>query len=135
MGWARRWRIDSLEKWRATLRALLQFEIDFSAFPCEIIAREERREKSDGQRALFHVVAADLATEVGSTPGEVKVAIKEIYFGDEDAVDRLHSILVGIGEGRYSTEDLDHEHYGELIEVLYTTAAEMGIYIPDRRRR
>lgn len=121
MAWSRRWRIADREKWSAVLRALLGFEIDFARNPVEIIAREELREKSDGQRALFHAIVSDLATEIGYTPGQLKCEIKRIYFGDDWA--------------HYSTEDLDHARYGELIETAYMVAADLGIFIPDRRRR
>lgn len=121
MAWARRWRIEHPEKWRAVLRALLTFEVDFSRHPVELIAREELREKSDAQRALFHAVCDDVGTRLGYFPGEFKREVKRLYFGE----DWRH----------FSTEDLDHEHYGDLIECAYMIAAEMDVVVPDRRRR
>src|SRR5262245_48025387 len=111
MAWARRWRIHSTEKWRAVLRALLQFELDFARVPVELIAREELRDKSAGQRALFHAVCDDVGVALGYFPGEFKEEVKRVYFGADWAL--------------WSTEDLDHEHYGHLIECAYMIAANM----------
>lgn len=121
MPWARRWRIDSTEKWRRILAALAGMEVDFRRRPVELIAREEIHEKTDRQRNLFHAVCDDVGTAVGYFPGEMKRVVKMVYFGDEWE--------------RFSTEDLDYEHYGNLIECAYSIAADLGINVPDRRRQ
>lgn len=96
-------------------------EIDFRRHPVELIAREDLRQKTDRQRGLFHAVCTDLGTAIGYWPGEMKSVVKLVYFGDEWE--------------RFSTEDLDYEHYGHLIECAYSIAADLGIVIPDRRRQ
>lgn len=120
MAWSRSWLIDSKEKLATILRALLDMSRDPARHPWELIARELKHPKSDRQRRLFHAAAADLGKVLGSWPGDVKRDIKRIYFGDDYE--------------EWSTEDLDHEEYGELIECLYSTAANLGIFLPDRRR-
>lgn len=88
--------------------------------PVEIIARTAFVEKSPNQRNLFHAVCDEIGVQLGYFPGEFKEVVRRHYFGFD---------------ARYfSTEDLDHEHYGHLIECTYMLAAELGINIPDRRR-
>lgn len=112
------WVIDSQEKWLRTLAALRDRSREFASHPVELIVRDWKRPKSGRQRRLFHAVCNDLGLQLGYFPGEMKKEVKRRYFG----------------EGDYSTEDLDHEDYGHLIECAYALAAELGIFIPDRRR-
>lgn len=121
MAWSRRWYVDSREKWRRILNALAEMQVDLKRHPVEIVVREQTQPKSDRQRALFHAACGDLAAVLGYWPGEMKMVIKLRYFGDDWEC--------------YSTEDLDHEHYGALIECLYATAADLGIVLPDRRTK
>lgn len=121
MAWQRRWRILSKAKWLAILRALEEMPLEFRRRPLELIVREEPKDKTARQRALFHAVADDLGQQLGYFPGEMKRTIKQYYYGD--------------GWEKFSTEALDHEHYGDLIECTYMIAAELGIYIPDRRTK
>lgn len=114
------WHIDSQEKWLRTLAALRDRAREFSEHPIELIVRDWKRPKSDRQRKLFHAVCNDLGIELGYFPGEMKAEVKRRYFGDDWE--------------EYSTEDLSHEDYGHLIECVYVLAAELGIFIPDRRR-
>lgn len=135
MPWSRRWRIDSREKFERVLRALEAFEADFSRMPCEVIIREELQPLTDRQRGLFHAVCEDAAPHFGMSPGEFKAEVKRQYYGDEDMIDRLIALLRGVQSGKFSTEQLDHEHYGLLIDVAFLICAEAGVVIPDRRAR
>lgn len=121
MSWSRRWRIDSREKWLRILAALAEFDIDFARRPIEIVVREEFEEKTARQRNLFHAVCDDVGVQLGYFPGEFKKVVKAVYFGDDWRF--------------FSTEELDYEHYGHLIECAYMIAAYEGIVIPDRRAR
>lgn len=121
MGWSRRWHIGSREKLLRVLGALREFDLNFREHPVEIVVREPLVQHSAGQRALFHAVCDDVGPRLGYTPGEFKDELKKIYFGD--------------GWDRLSTEDLDHEHYGYLIETAYRVAAWCEIVVLDRRSR
>jgi len=96
-------------------------QVDLSRHPVELIVAEAQAEKTPGQRALFHAVCDDVSVELGWWPGEFKNEIKRLYFGDD-----WH---------HFSTEDLNHEQYGRLIECAYFVAAEMDVTVIDRRRR
>lgn len=135
MGWQRRWYIDSKEKWRRIVEALLGFGLDFAGHPVELIVREVVEQISPPQRRLFHAICADAAPHFGMTPGEFKIAVKAAFFGESDSLDRLTDLVSGISEERYSTEDLEHEMYGWLIETAYRLAAENGVFLADRRPR
>lgn len=123
MAWQRRWHIDSKPKWLRILGALVEFGLDFEKHPVELIAREVVHPLSPPQRRLFHAICADAAPHFGMTPREYKEGVKDYYFGEEWR------------ELDFSTEDLDHEHYGHLIETAYMIAAEHGVYLADRRPR
>ena len=130
MAWARRWRIDSREKWRQVLRALLEFEVDFRRHPIELVAREERMEKTPDQRRLFHAVCADLAPQLGLTPGQAKQLVKAEFYGVD------HKTVAGrTYEFTRSSEDSDREEYSRLIDFAYQWGAENGIVIAERRTR
>lgn len=121
MAWSRRWLITTGGKWRAILAALSELPLDFRRQKIELIVREEVRPKSDRMRGLFHAVCDDVGTELGYWPGEFKMVVKFMYFGDDWA--------------DFSTEDLDAEKYGQLIECAYAIAADLGIVVPDRRTK
>lgn len=89
--------------------------------PLELILRTAREDKTDAQRALFHAVCDDFGNILGYFPGQMKEVIKRVYFGDDWE--------------KHSTEDLDYDQYSALIECVYTIAADLGYFIPDRRRR
>lgn len=128
MAWSRRWLIDSRARWRSVVSALLAFEIDPARRPVELIVREERIEKSGGQRRLWHAVLGDLAPRLGLSPKETKQLVKEEFYGVEvrEVLGRRYRFVP-------STEDSDRDEYGRLIEFTYQLAAENGIELPDRR--
>lgn len=135
MPWSRRWLIYSRESWLRVLGALREFGIDFESNPMELIVRETFDPPSDAQRRLFHAVCEDVGVVLGYWPGEFKEVVRSKYFGDPDEVEDLLATLRGVPTGRFSTEDLSHEYYGRLIECAYAIAADLGIVVPDRRRR
>lgn len=116
----RLWVIESREVWLRRLAMLRDVTHDFAKNPIALIVRDWTRPKSDRQRRLFHAVCNDLGMQLGYFPGEMKTEVKRKYFGDDWE--------------QFSTEDLDHEHYGHLIECAYTLAADLEVFIPDRRR-
>jgi hypothetical protein len=128
MTWARRWRIDSREKWERILRTLADMKFDPDRHPMELIVREERREKSHEQRKLWHAVIGDLAPHLSLTPAQCKLLVKARFWGVE---------VKGEGDFYYAlvpaSEDADREEYSRLIDFTYQLAAEQGIYLPDRR--
>lgn len=130
MAWSRRWRIDSPEKWSRILSALLSMAVDFRRHPVTLIVREEIREKTPEQRALWHAVIGDLAPKMGLTPAQTKLRVKAAFWGVE---------VQGEGDFYYalvpSSEDADREEYSRLIEFTYQYAAEAGIVLVDRRER
>ena len=128
MAWSRRWRIDSAEKWRTILRALIDMGMDLKRHPVELIVREERVEKTHEQRKLFHAVCSDLAPHFALSPGGMKLKVKASFYGveirDEDGV--YYAVVP-------SSEDSDREEYSRLIDHAYQMGAEQGVVVQDRR--
>ena len=124
----RRYRIDSPIKARQVASQVAALRVD-QRHVAEVIIRPERREKTTNQRRLFHAICAEVALELGNTPGEVKMAIKEDFYGVD---------MIKVGEKVYrsvqSTEEEDGPGYGRLIDFAYIWAAERGVAVPDRRR-
>ena len=127
MAWSRRWRIDSRGRLLSVLSALTHTLISERA-PLELILRTERKDKTVKQRNLFHAVMADLAPQLGLTPGETKQLVKEEFYGFE--VRKVFGV-----ERKFvqSSEDSDREEYVRLTDFAYQFSAEHEIYIPDRR--
>lgn len=131
MGWTRRWRIDSRARFLSVLSSLTHTMVSPAA-PLELILRTERKEKTSGQRALWHAVMGDAAPLLGLTPGEVKQLVMEEFHG-------VHFKTV-FGTKRWfcdveSSEDADKEEYSRRIDFTYQFLAEKGIVVPDRRPR
>ena len=119
---------DSPDRLRRILASISSLAVSKQR-PLEVVVREPRREKTGGQRRLFHAVCSDIALELGNTPAQIKHAIKVDFYG-EDVY-----IVNGV---RYvdvqSSEDSDREEYSRLLDHSYLWAAEREIVIPDRRR-
>ena len=92
--------------------------------------RDPRREKSGGQRALWHAVLGDMAVEMGHSPAEMKQVVKREFYG----VDRITLPSGHVVEIVQSSEDEDRDGYGRLIDFTIRFAAENGIVITDRRK-
>jgi len=82
--------------------------------------------KTHEQRKKFHAICRDAGLALGLTPGQVKAAVKQDYFGiDEFKVrDKWYRMVK-------SSEDTDRIEYSSLIDAAYQWAAENGIAIPD----
>ncbi len=120
--------VDSPDRLRRVLAHVAAMPVS-KARPIEVVVREPRREKSGDQRRLFHAVCADIALELGLTPGQVKDAIKVDFYGEETF------IINGVRYAHVqSTEDSDREEYSRLIDHAYQWSAENGVVIPDRRK-
>lgn len=126
----RRWRIDSREKFARVIGALGAFKFDFERMPMELLFRNERVEKTDDQRRLFHAICNDLAPALGLEPRAAKLKIKADFYGVE--VINEDGVIVAVVP---SSEDSDREEYSRLIDHAYRFAAEQDIFIPDRRTK
>lgn len=83
--------------------------------------------KSHEQRKKFHAICSDLGKEIGLTPGQVKAAIKQDFYGlDEFKMGNKWYRTV------QSTEDSERPEYSQLIDFALQWAAENGVVIPDR---
>jgi len=95
----------------------------------EIVVRPAWRDKTPDQRKLFHAICTDIGLEVGLTPGQVKAAIKEDFYGTDEFF---------VGNRKYrgvqSSEESDREEYSRLIDFAYQWAAEREVLIRDWRR-
>ena len=80
--------------------------------------------KTDPQRKKFHALCRDIGLELGETPGKVKEAIKQDFFGLDE---------YKIGDKWYRavkpSESADKPEYSQLIEFAYQWAAERGVVI------
>lgn len=90
----------------------------------EIIVRDLKREKSAGQRNLFHALCSEFGSRLGMTPGAVKDFVKADFYGTESVHigDRVVTVI-------RSSEDSDREEYGRLIDHVIQVAAEQGIHL------
>jgi hypothetical protein len=88
-----------------------------------------RKEKTHGQRKLFHALCAEFGREVGYTPGQVKAMVKEEHFG----VDTVKLKSGKTYQVVQSSEDADRTEYSDLIETLLRMAAENGVLLDTRR--
>lgn len=100
--------LGELEAWRVN-----------ETWPIVLELRKPTKEKTAAQRSLWHAVIGDIAEKVGLTPREVKDSVKKDYWGAKPP----------------STEKLDRDEYGKLIDYTYQWAAEREVYIPDRRTK
>ncbi len=148
MAWQLRRRIDGRGKWLAILSALRDLSIDFARYPCELVVRSERVEKTPADRGQFHAACADLAPLWGETPGAVKQKVKEDFYGADVVIEKgvltpeetqeLGRLLSKLGHYSVvvqSSEDSDQEEYRRLIAHLYQMAAESGHQLIDRRTK
>jgi hypothetical protein len=124
----RRFWVETRERLRRVLDELARIQPS-PADVVEIIARSARREKTPEQRKLFHAICSDIGLEIGLTPGQVKAAIKEDFYGMDEFF---------VGNRRYrgvqSSEDSDRDEYSRLIDYAYQWAAEREVHIRDWRR-
>ena len=127
MSFDRRAIVGSRERLRVVLDSFKGCLVS-SESPLEVIVRAPRKEKSHDQRALWHAVMADLAPELGLTPGQTKQLIKEEFYGIEvkTVFGRRHEFV-------QSSEDSDRAEYSRLIDFTYQFSAENGIILNDRR--
>ena len=127
MTFERRAIVGSRERLRAVLDSFKACLVS-SESPIEVIVRTPRKEKSHDQRALWHAVMAELAPQLGLTPGQTKQLIKAEFYGTEQKV-----VNGRVYEFTQSSEDSDRAEYSHLIDFTYQLAAEQGIAILDRR--
>ena len=127
MTFERRAIVGSRERLRAVLDSFKACLVS-SERPIEVIVRTPRKEKSHDQRALWHAVMAELAPQLGLTPGQTKQLIKAEFYGTEQKV-----VNGRVYEFTQSSEDSDRAEYSHLIDFTYQLAAEQGIAILDRR--
>ena len=89
---------------------------------CPTCKRPFRLDKTAEQRNKFHAICRDIGSVLGLTPGQVKAAIKQEWFGIDE---------FKMGNKWYrtvkSSEDTDRIEYSELIEAAFRWAAENGI--------
>lgn len=75
--------------------------------------------KTDEQRNLFHALCRTIGLHVGETPGKVKAAIKQDFYGLDTWT---------INGKQYSavrpSEQSDRSEYSDLIEYSFQWAAE-----------
>ena len=148
MAWDRRWLIDSREKLSRLAKYLAEFSVDFSRHPFELVFREEAKPIDSNDRRHFHAVCGDLAPLLGLTPGAVKRAIKEEFYGvemvvqggrlSEDEALEFQRLLSKVGPYELvvqSSEISSGAEYRRLRDFAYQYAAERGFNIPDRRLR
>lgn len=94
----------------------------------EVTIGEVVKDKTAEQRGKFHALCSDIGKELGLTPGQVKAAVKQEYFGLDE---------FKFGDKWYrsvkSSEDADRREYSALIDFAYQWAAENGIYVADFR--
>lgn len=92
----------------------------------QVTLSERVKDKTAEQRGKFHALCAKVGKEIGLTPGQVKAAVKQEYFGLDE---------FKFGDKWYravkSSEDADRGEYSGLIDHLYQWAAEAGVYIHD----
>ena len=92
---------------------------------CPTCGRE--KPKTNDQRAKFHAMCRDIGLHIGLTPGKVKEAIKEDYFGLDE---------YKIGNKWYRavkpSEKAERAEYSDLINFTYQWAAEnCDMVFPD----
>ena len=125
----RRYFIDNRIRLAEVATELMRYPVEAER-PLEVIVRTPRKEKTPEQRRLFHAICGDIGGTLGLTPGEVKSAIKQDFFG----VDK-----VKIGGRVYdvvqSSEDSEREEYGRLIDYAYIWAADREVKVADRRSK
>jgi len=89
---------------------------------CPTCGRE--RPKTNEQRNKFHAMCRELGKFIGETPGKIKAAIKEDFFGIEE---------YKIGNKWYRnvrpSEQAEREEYAELITYTQQWAAENVGYV------
>lgn len=89
---------------------------------CPTCKRPFRLDKTAEQRDKFHALCRDIGQVIGLTPGQVKAAVKQEFYGLDE---------FKMGDKWYrtvkSSEDSDRIEYSALIEHAYQWAAENGI--------
>ena len=95
-----------------------------SASNREALAMMLNKIEAEGTGWLKQALGRDIGREIGLTPGQVKAAVKQEYFGiDEFKMgDKWYRMVK-------SSEEADRIEYSELIESAYRWAAENGIAI------
>jgi hypothetical protein len=92
---------------------------------CPKCGRE--KPKTNAQRNTFHRMCRELGNHIGETPGKIKEAIKEDFFGLDD---------YKIGNKWYRavkpSEQSERDEYSQLIEFTYQWAAENCDYTFER---
>jgi hypothetical protein len=82
--------------------------------------------KSHEQRKKFHALCTEIGLEIGLTPGQVKAAVKQEFYGfDEFKMGKKWYRIV------QSSEDSDRAEYSRLIDFALQWAAENGVVIDD----
>lgn len=93
-----------------------------------ITVEDYKENKTDEQRAFFHVLCKVFSDETGYTPEEIKQLCK---------VELMGTTVVNLAgreiEVVKSSETLKKQEYSELIETCYRLAAEAGVTLPSAR--
>lgn len=87
-----------------------------------------KENKTDAQRAFFHVLCGVFSNETGYTKDEIKQLCKAECFG-------THEVVIGsaVAEVVKSSEKAKRGEYSDLIETCYRLAAEAGVMLPPPR--
>ena len=93
-----------------------------------ITVEDYKENKTDEQRAFFHVLCKFFSDDTGYTPEEIKQLCK---------VELMGTTMVNLAgreiEVVKSSETLKKQEYSELIETCYRLAAEAGVVLPSAR--
>ena len=96
----------------------------------EVVIRDAEKEGTKQQEAWFNMLCRMIATETGDDPESIKYLIKEKVFG------RIISEVMGVTiefVPRSNFEGL--AGYSKLIECAYRTGADLGIILPEPRKK
>lgn len=123
----RKFIIDSPTSKRYALNFISRIELDEGL---EIVIRKERKDQKDDQREGFHVLLKLFAEELGYSPDELKEVLKIKALGVEVKTVLGEEVHILKSTTKYTRED-----YSKLIETTYRTAAELGIVLPELKRK
>ena len=89
----------------------------------QVTVEEYDPDKTDSQRAMFHVWINEWARETGYTPKEMKLIVKDACLGYEEVKKKDGTVIRSL----ISTESLSKKGYNELIERAFAWAADNGL--------
>ena len=107
---------------RGLMKALKEMDL---TKPKQVTVSEYKENKTDEQRAWFHILCGLFGDEVGYTKLQMKRVMLREVFGVE--------VVMGV-EIAKSSESLKRDDYSTLIEQTYIKAGEMGFQLPPPMR-